>query len=407
MSTTSLAVATRLAAFYFFYFGFLGAFAPFWTLYLKSLGLSGPQIGVLVALVPITRVFGPAMWGWIADHRGARIPIVRLTSVATLIVFSGMFWGQTFAWLFVVTLVMNIFWCGSLPLVEATTMGHLGDRVSGYGRIRAWGSVGFLAVVQGTGYFLDAFPVEALLWLILGSLVFHAISAYYVPEAPTHPHHNDKVPLKHILIRPDVIALFAGCFLMSVSHGPYHTFYSIWLVEHNYSKGEVGTLWALSVIAEILVFVFWTRITALVSLKRLLVFAYGIAFVRFLAIGWLANSAAVIFISQFAHAATFGFFHGAAVALTHRYFRGRHQSKGQALYSGIGFGAGGAVGGLMSGFLWDHAGGAWTFSAGALAGLAAVVITVLWLKPEAALQNSTELRDTQKGFSAEKALHHE
>lgn len=372
--------AIPLATFYFWYFAFLGAYAPFWTLYLKSAGMSAAQIGVLVAIVPVSRIVGPAFWGWLADRRGRRIPLVKFTTVATLVVFTAAFGGESFTWLFMLMLSMNVFWCGSLPLVESTTMAHLGDRVGGYGRIRAWGSVGFVLAVVGGGYLLDWAGVRSLLWLILGLLVLHAASAFIVPEAPSHAHHDTGEDVSRIVRRPEVIALFAGCFLMSVSHGPYHTFYSIWLVDHGYTKSDVGMLWALGVLAEIFIFFLWTRITARVSPKRLLVFAYATAFFRFAAVGAFPDSAAVIVLGQVAHAATFGCFHGAAVAFTHRFFRGRHQSTGQALYSGIGFGAGGAVGGLMAGFLWDHAGGSWTFAAGALAGLIAAFVTGRWLR---------------------------
>ncbi|MBK8015357.1 MAG: MFS transporter [Betaproteobacteria bacterium] len=372
--------AAPLASFYFCYFAFLGAYAPFWPLYLKSVGMSAAQIGTLLSLVPITRVVGPALWGWLADHRGRRVPVVKLTSVATLIAFCGAFAGTSYAWLFCVMLVMNAFWCGSLPLVEATTMAHLGDRVADYGRIRAWGSVGFVAVVVAAGYLLDAAGVGSLLWLIAVLLALHAASSFAVPEAPPHVHHEQVQGILQILRQPPVLALFAGCFLMSVSHGPYHTFYSIWLVEHGYTKAHVGWLWALGVISEIVVFFYWTRLTSRFDARALLLAAYAIACMRFAAIGWLPDSVTMIVAGQVAHAATFGVFHGSAVALTHRFFRGRHQSKGQALYSGIGFGAGGAVGGLAAGFLWDHTGGAWTFTAGAAAGLAAFAVTWRWLR---------------------------
>jgi PPP family 3-phenylpropionic acid transporter len=335
---------------------------------------------VLLALVPVTRMIGPSFWGWIADRGGRRAPVIRMTTVATLVSFCGVFAGSGFGWLFAVMLVMNLFWSGSLPLVEATTMGHLGDRVSGYGRIRAWGSVGFVAVVVGCGQLLDVQGIRALPWLIAGLLVLHSVTAFEVPEAPAHPHAADHAPVWDILRRPDVIALFAGCFLLAVSNGPYHTFFSIWLVEHGYRKGDVGLLWALGVVAEIIVFLGWTRLTAHFSLRALLLGAYGITVLRFAAIGWLPGVAPVVILAQVAHAATFGFFHGAAVALTHRFFRGRHQSKGQALYSGVGFGAGGAAGGLLAGALWEPAGGAWTFTAGAVVAAAAFAVTARWLR---------------------------
>ncbi|MEO8037974.1 MAG: MFS transporter [Betaproteobacteria bacterium] len=377
---TAIVPATRLARFYFFYFGFIGVFAPYWALYLKSVGLAADEIGALLALVPITRMFGPAFWGWVADTRGKRSPLIRMTTIGTLVVFCGVFLGSGFAWLCAVMLAMNLFWGGTLPLVEATTFGHLGDRLDGYGRIRAWGSVGFVAVVIGTGYALDQTGIRAVPWMIVAMLLLLAIASYDLPEAPDHPHHDDHLAAWDILRRPEVVALFAGCFLSAVASGPYNTFYSIWLVDHDYSKSGIGLLWALGVVAEIIVFWMWTRLTAHWNLKSLLLAAYGITCVRYLAIGWLPAYGAVMLVAQIAHAATFAFFHGAAAALTYRFFRGRHQSKGQALYSGIGFGAGGAVGGLASGFLWDRVGGAVTFSIGAAAAAVAFGITARWLK---------------------------
>lgn len=369
----------RLSAFYFFYFAFLGAFAPFWALYLQSEGLTAAQIAVLLALVPVTRMFGPTFWGWMADRRGRRAGVIRLTTAATLISFCAVFAGGGFAWLFAVMLVMNLFWSGSLPLMEATTMGHLGERVSGYGRIRAWGSVGFVAVVVGAGQLLDVQGIRALPWLIAGLLALHLASAFEVPEAPVHPHGADHARAGDILRRPEVLALFAGCFLVAVSNGPYHTFYSIWLVEHGYRKADVGLLWALGVVAEIVVFMAWTPLTARFSLRALLLGAYGVTALRFVVIGWLPFSPLAVILAQAAHAATFGLFHGAAVALTHRFFRGPHQSKGQALYSGVGFGAGGAAGGLLAGVLWEPAGGAWTFTVGAAMAAAALAVSARWL----------------------------
>lgn len=377
--------AGRLATFYFFYFAFLGVFAPYWALYLKSVGLTSAQIGMLLAVVPVTRMAGPAFWGWVADTRGQRAPIVRITTLCTLLTFCGVFVDSSFVWLLVVMLAMNLFWSGTLPLVEATTLGHLGDRPGGYGRIRAWGSVGFVAVVVVAGYALDYTGIRAAAWMIAGLLVLHAATSFDIPEAPTHPHHNDHVKVWDILRRPEVIALFAGCFLSSLANGPYNTFYSIWLVDHEYNKGTVGMLWAFGVVAEVIVFWMWTRLSSHFSLRSLLLAGYGITFVRYLVIGWLPASGLVMLVAQLAHAATFGFFHGAAVALTYRFFRGRHQAKGQALYSGIGFGAGGAAGGLMAGFLWDRVGGAITFSIGAAAAAVAFGITARWLRiPETA-----------------------
>jgi PPP family 3-phenylpropionic acid transporter len=135
----------RLSAFYFSYFAFIGAFAPYFALYLKSLGYSAAQIGLLLAVNPVARIFGPNLWGWLSDHYRARGLLIRLTAVGTAVVFTAVFFNHGFAWMFTALLLLNVFWCGVLPLAESATLSLVGSRVGAYGRVRLWGSVGFVA----------------------------------------------------------------------------------------------------------------------------------------------------------------------------------------------------------------------------------------------------------------------
>ena len=73
----------RLSAWYFFYFAFIGTFAPYFTLYLQSLGFSAWDIGILLSASPVMRAMAPAFWGWLSDHSGRRVPIVRFSAFAT------------------------------------------------------------------------------------------------------------------------------------------------------------------------------------------------------------------------------------------------------------------------------------------------------------------------------------
>ena len=145
----------RLSGFYLAYFGFVGAFTPFWSLYLKSLAFSAFQIAILMSLFQVARIFSPSLWGWLADHLGHRVRIIQWLAGLSLLAYAGVFFGTSFAWLFAVMLALSFFWSASLPLIEAVTLGHLGDRFDRYGRIRLWGSIGFIAAVIGLGYLLD------------------------------------------------------------------------------------------------------------------------------------------------------------------------------------------------------------------------------------------------------------
>ena len=364
----------RLGSFYFVYFLMLGGVAPYFSLYLRKLGFSGVEIATLLALMPLARVVAPPAWAWIADHQGKRRPLVRMTTAAAALACAGLLIATTYAWLFIVIVVLNVFWCAALPLVEATTMGHLAGRLGDYGRIRVWGSVSFVISVVILGHVLDSTGILFLPVLLLALFSLNAVAAWALPVDSAPAHHEDHLPLGETMRRPEVIALFAACFLMAMAHGPYNTFYSIHLVENGYSKSWVGRLWALSVAAEVFVFLLMPRMIKRFSVASIISFSLGCAVVRFLIIGWLPENLSLMAFAQILHAATFGAHHAAALAAIHHFFRGRTQARGQALYTSIGFGAGGVVGGLASGWLWEHAGPKLTFSFAAGVALIALFV---------------------------------
>jgi PPP family 3-phenylpropionic acid transporter len=193
--------------------------------------------------------------------------------------------------------------------------------------------------------------------------------AWQIPPTQAQTHHTDQHPLHKILLQPRVLALFGACFLMSVAHGPYYTFYSIYLVEHGYSKGAVGSLWALGVICEIGVFFVMPWLTRQLGFTRILTISFSCAVLRFMLIGWAVDSLVLLLFAQILHAATFGAYHASSVGLIHEFFKGKHQSRGQALFGSLTYGAGGMLGGLASGPIWQHYGASVVYSGSALVAL--------------------------------------
>ncbi len=366
----------RLSGFYFFHFAFIGAFAPYWSLYLKSLSFNALQIGVLMSLLHVTRIFAPTAWGYLADHTGKRMLIVQLAAITGLVSYCGVFFGESFLWMFAVMMLMSFFWSASLPLIEATTLSHLGKSMARYGSIRSWGSLGFVLAVIGIGYLLDATEIALLLWVVLGFKLGIVIFSWRIPEAEIASHSTDALSVQQIFKQPGVLAFFSACLLMAFAHGPYYTFYSIYLVDYGYSKGAIGWLWAIGVICEIGVFFLMSRVMHRFSLKQILAFSFTCAVARFLMIGWGVEWPTVMLLAQILHAATYGAHHVAAMMAVHYFFRGRHQAKGQAFYTSCTFGVGGTLGGVFSGYAWEWLGPGFTFSmsaAAALVGLGLIV----------------------------------
>lgn len=371
----------RLSAYYFFYFAFIGAFAPYFSLYLESLRFSATDIAILMSMMQVMRILAPAMWGWLADRLGARIPIVRVAALFSLAGFAGFFFTDGFGGVLLAMAVMAFFWSAALPLVEGVTFAHLGANASGYGRVRLWGSVGFIAVVLGLGYLLDHLAERAILWVGIVILAGILVCALRMEDAAGAPETVSVEGLGAVLARRPVQFLFLACFLMSAAHGALYVFYSIFLVGEGYAKATVGWMWTLGVVAEIGVFLVMPRVLREIPERTILLFSFACAVLRFLLIGWGVDSPAVLVLAQLLHGITFGAYHSAAIVAVNRWFPGRLQSRGQALYGSVSFGAGGMAGGVLSGLVWQPSGPAWTFtlaSALALAGWILVWGTGRW-----------------------------
>ena len=184
---------------------------------------------------------------------------------------------------------------------------------------------------------------------------------------------TDEAPLatlRSVLRERQVWMLLLACFLMSSAHGVYYVFYSIHLDNLGYSKGMIGLLWSLGVRVEIGLFMIMAPLMQRYSLRGLLLVTYAVAVIRFLMIGWGAESLILLLIAQAMHGLSFGVHHAAAIAAVNQWFPTHIHARGQALYSSISFGGGGLFGGIISGLIWDPLGAGWAFTLGALFALA-------------------------------------
>jgi MFS transporter, PPP family, 3-phenylpropionic acid transporter len=171
------------------------------------------------------------------------------------------------------------------------------------------------------------------------------------------------------LIGPAARTLLSAGFCMAVAHGALYTFFSLHLERAGHSGMVIGGLWTLGVLAEIAVFLGLSTLFRRWSLSAILLASFACAALRFLAIGWLPASLWFLVPAQLLHAATFGAFHAASIAAVHRVFPEAAQARGQALFSSLSYGAGGAAGALMAGWAWEASGAALAFSASAGAAL--------------------------------------
>ncbi|QLL11770.1 MFS transporter [Pseudomonas chlororaphis] len=373
----------RLSSFYLFYFALLGSTAPFLALYFDHLGFSSARIGELVAIPMLMRCVAPNIWGWLGDYTGRRLAIVRFGAICTLLSFSLIFVSKSYAWLAMVMALHAFFWHAVLPQFEVITLAHLQGQTARYSQIRLWGSIGFILTVVALGRLfewlsLDIYP--AALVLIMAGIV---LSSAWVPNAQPAAQGSRLAAGGFIgqLRSPGVLAFYACVALMQMSHGPYYTFLTLHLEHLGYSRGLIGLLWALGVVAEVLMFLAMSWILLRFSVRRVLLASFLLAALRWLLLGAFAEHLWLLLFAQVLHAATFGSFHAAAIHFVQRSFGDRQQGQGQALYAALA-GTGGALGALYSGYSWNALGATLTFSIASLAALAAAVIIATRMQEE-------------------------
>lgn len=366
----------------FAYFASIGLFYPYAPLWFQSLGFSTLAIGAIGSLQAWTRVVSPYAWSWTGDHweHGARrATLLRIATGLALIFAAGLLFTRSYGAVSVIVLLLFLANGAIVPLAEAALSQRLataqGLDVARYGRVRVWGSVGFIVSVTAFGIVLQATGIAALPAFLVAIFAALAVAAWRVPRGTGS--HAAATPAAHgvlaVLRRPVVVWFFAGVFLTVLAHTSLYIFLSLYLVELGYGKTAVGLLWAVSVAAEIVFF--WTqgRWLARWSASAWLVIAAAASVLRFGAIAGFGGVAVVLVLAQTLHAVTFAAQHAACIALVDKHFAGPLRGRGQALYTTLGYGASGVIGGLAGGAISERFGFPAVFAASSVVSVAALL----------------------------------
>ena len=354
----------RLSNIYFFYFATIGIVMPYWGVYLDYLEFNAQEIGQLMAIFLATKMVAPNIWATVADslaeRRGNSIGLIKIATALTVIIYTILYWASGFWAVGAVMLGYCVFWNATLPQLEAITLNNLPDK-NQYGRVRLWGSVGFIVTVILLGYSMDLAGERSILHAGGIALVLLFFSSLLLSGSKIKSHVTRSVERENTagvsqLLTPKIVAVLLLCMCMQMSHAPLQTFLSIYLRDHGFSHFQIGLLWSVGVICEIGIFLLASRLLRTYSLVTLLVFTFAIASIRWMLLGLFPETLLVVLGTQAMHAITFGLYHTAMIRVIDRLFVGRYQIRGQALYSSISYGLGGALGALLSGYIWDGLG---------------------------------------------------
>ena len=363
----------RFAVFYFCYYAALGAYMPYIGRWVDSMGHSGYVVSAMLGLWYASRIVAPPLWSALLLRSGSPGSWFVGGCVATLLCFAAFTLTRSTLALLSVMAFFGLFYNAVMPQFEAMTLTALGPRSAEYGRIRVWGSVGFLIVASSYGWLLDRLGNPTFPWLVLPLFAALALAAW--------PHRRDRPPehvetiddAGHLWKRPGVRRFLLVALLMQMGFGAFYVFYTLHLQAAGHSGAQIGALWGTGVLIEILMFWQAPRLIARFGAQFLLSFCIGVTVLRWVLTALFASRLDLMFAAQALHAFSFAVFHACCMRQMSEFFPGKRAAAGQSLLYGFSSGIGGVLGAGMAALMWDWGGGRAAFLAGA------AVAAVAWL----------------------------
>jgi MFS transporter, PPP family, 3-phenylpropionic acid transporter len=355
----------RFAVFYFCYYAALGAYTPYIGRWVTSLGHGGYVVGTMLVLWYGTRIIAPPLWARRVERSATPGHWFVAGAALTALCFAGFTLTRS-AWaLFAVMTVFGLFYNAVMPQFEAMTLKALGKRSAFYGRIRVWGSIGFLIVASTYGWLLDRLGDGAFPWISLPLFAAILVAAWL---------HRDDIPPDHIATasdaghlwqRPGVRSFLIIALLMQMGFGAFYVFYTLHLQAHGHDGAHIGALWGLGVLIEIAMFWQAPRLLARFGTSALMSLCLALTIARWTAVALLADSFGAMAAAQLTHAFSFAIFHACCMRRMANFFPGKRAAVGQSLLYAFSQGVGGVLGAGLAAMMWEWRGGTAAFLAGA------------------------------------------
>jgi len=374
-----------LALAYFTYFFSYGIFLPFWSVWLKGIGLTPQTIGILLGAGLVARFLGSLLIAPRVSDPSRLITALRVLALLTLL-FALAFWaGHTVAWLMVVMIGFNLFFSPLVPLTDALANTWQKQITMDYGRVRVWGSIAFVIGSAVTGKLVSLYDHQAILAMLtlglISMLLGMLLRPSVLPQGQSRQQEAAGWPAWKSLIRQSW--RFLACVsLLQGAHAAYYGFSAIYWQEAGYSASTVGYLWSLGVVAEVVVFTLSHKLFRRWSARDLLLLSAVCGVVRWGLMGWTTALPGLVLI-QILHCGTFTVCHLAAM----RYIAARQGAdviRLQAVYSAVAMGGSIAVMTVFAGFLFQH------LHQGVFWVMALVALPAMVLRPRVSAQVSPQ-----------------
>jgi len=332
-----------LGAYYFFYFALVGVYVIFMPKVLLDLGYSTVEVGIIYAAAPFMRFLLPFIFRhYLALTTKVYLLSLLFTFIGTVIFITSV---ESF-WLYLLAnLLFGASMGISLPYIETIALSYLSK--NRYGKVRLWGSLGFMGIALWLGKILET-PYEALYYLSAMAF-FTFIFGAFLTKYDTTLHESAQDDASFSLTK--YWAFWTSVFLMQVGFGGFYNFFTIYETSHGVSLEMISWMWSFGVICEIVMLYFQGPLLQR-NLLNILQFATFITALRWMMLYLFPDSVALTFTSQSLHAISFALYHTAAITYVFSLYT--QKKLAQQFFLGIAFGLGGSVGAVLSGQIYGE-----------------------------------------------------
>ncbi|MBV9260512.1 MAG: MFS transporter [Pseudolabrys sp.] len=251
--------SARVAIFYVALCGTIGVHLPFFPLWLKAKALDPQLIGIVLAAPQIVRIVAIPLATRIADRRDALRGVLLSCALGSLAGYILLVPANDAAAILLLFALASAFYTPMMPLADTYALRGLGARQRAYGPVRLWGSVSFVVGMMATGVAADLIAARHLIWIIVAA-IFLTVAAAATLE-PLHIVHLQPTTSRRKLLRePTFLAVLIAASLIQASHAVYYGFSTLDWSRGGFDGVTIAALWAIGVIAEIVLFAFQSRL---------------------------------------------------------------------------------------------------------------------------------------------------
>lgn len=324
-------------------------------LFLSLVGFSKQQIGIVLGLSILIRIFGPYLFLFLSKFSRSLVTICIIQCILLFIVLLiGISYPSTLMIIISLCLV-NLIWISILPNLETISLTHIKGDMKRYSTIRMWGSIGFIAFsLWASEAMIKLGPnIYWLILLMLSILLIGSVVSLLKFGKFEIEKGKDGEEGKIFHIEKKLLPYYVVFLLFEMTHAPYYGFFSIKMIEFGYSGLMVGSLIAFAVVCEIVTFGKGHALFKYLNVNYLLIICSISGILRWFLVEYFMGNVYLLLISQLLHAFTFALYHICTMSILSQNANQALIGKRQTTYTAITMGIGAALGSYLSGALWD------------------------------------------------------